>query len=148
MYKNWYRSKHKAFTKYAKKYTDEGRKPIDKELARIVKYCHVVRVIAHTQVKKVGLGQKKAHVMEIQVNGGNTQQKVDFAKGMFERSGVWQSQSHMRIAKHAAKKRSLASRRHSKFWRRRPHLSSASAGVDFAATSDSRVVRHWQLVRA
>jgi hypothetical protein len=31
----------------------------------------VVRVIAHTQVRKLGLaGQKKAHVMEIQLNGG------------------------------------------------------------------------------
>jgi large subunit ribosomal protein L3e len=67
LYKNWYRSKRKAFTKYVKKYTDEKRKPIDKELERIAKYCQVVRVIAHTQVKKVGLGQKKAHVMEIQV---------------------------------------------------------------------------------
>jgi len=86
LYKNWYHSKKKAFTKYAKKYTDEARKPIESDLARIVKYCQVVRVIAHTQVKLVGLGQKKAHVMEIQVNGGNVQAKVDYAKSLFERS--------------------------------------------------------------
>jgi len=86
MYKNWYHSKKKAFTKYIKKYTDKERKPIDKDLERIVKYCQVVRVIAHTQVKLVGLGQKKAHVMEIQVNGGTTKDKVEFAKTLFERT--------------------------------------------------------------
>jgi len=85
LYKNWYHSKKKAFTKYVKKYTDEARKPIDKELARIIKYAQVVRVIAHTQVKKVGLGQKKAHIMEIQINGGNTKDKVEFAKTWFEK---------------------------------------------------------------
>jgi len=85
MYKNWYHSKRKAFTKYVKKYTDQARKPIDKELARIVKYAQVVRVIAHTQVKKLGLGQKKAHVIEIQVNGGTAKDKVEFAKSWFEK---------------------------------------------------------------
>ena len=52
---------------------------------RIKKYCTVVRVIAHTQVKKLKLRQKKAHVMEIQVNGGSSvAEKVDYAKGLFE----------------------------------------------------------------
>ena len=48
-YKNFYRSKKKAFTKYSKKYADGG-KPIEQQLERIVKYCQVVRVLAHTQV--------------------------------------------------------------------------------------------------
>ena len=56
-YKNWYRSKKKAFTKYVKKYTDSTA--IDKQLDRIQKYCQVVRVIAHTQIRLVGLGSKK-----------------------------------------------------------------------------------------
>ena len=44
-----------------------------------------MRVIAHTQVKKLKLRQKKAHVMEIQVNGGSSvAEKVDYAKGLFE----------------------------------------------------------------
>jgi len=34
--------------------------------------------------KKVGLRQKKAHLLEIQVNGGTIEQKVDFATGLFE----------------------------------------------------------------
>jgi large subunit ribosomal protein L3e len=83
-YKNWYKSKRKAFTKYAKKYGDEA-KTIEPELQRIAKYCQVVRVIAHTQIKKVGLRQKKAHVMEIQVNGGDMAAKVTFAKELLER---------------------------------------------------------------
>jgi len=83
MYKNWYHSKKKAFTKYASKYADGTA---DKELARIEKYCQVIRVIAHTQIKKVGLQQKKAHVMEIQINGGDVAKKVAFAKSLFEKS--------------------------------------------------------------
>ncbi|KAI9229397.1 MAG: 60S ribosomal protein L3 [Piptocephalis tieghemiana] len=83
-YKNWYRSKKKAFTKYAKKHA-EGAKPILRELERIRKYCSVVRVIAHTQVRKVGLGQKKAHVMEIQLNGGSVSDKVNWAHEHFEK---------------------------------------------------------------
>ena len=83
-YKNYYRSKKKAFTKYVKKYAQEGA--IDSQLERIVKYCQVVRVIAHTQIRKLGLvGQKKAHVMEIQLNGGSIAEKVAFAKDRFEK---------------------------------------------------------------
>jgi large subunit ribosomal protein L3e len=83
-YKNWYRSKKKAFTKYALQYA-EGAKPINRELERIKKYCSVVRVIAHTQIRKIKIGQKKAHIMEIQVNGGTIAQKVDWAKEHFEK---------------------------------------------------------------
>jgi large subunit ribosomal protein L3e len=84
-YKNWFQSKKKAFTKYAKKYAEGNKQDIESELARVKKYCQVVRVLAHTQIRKVGLRQKKAHLMEIQVNGGSVAQKVDFAVGLFER---------------------------------------------------------------
>jgi large subunit ribosomal protein L3e len=83
-YKNWYKSKKKSFTKYAKKYSNEPQS-IENELERIKKYCQVVRVIAHTQIRKVKLRQKKAHIMEIQVNGGSIAEKVDFAKNLFEK---------------------------------------------------------------
>lgn len=49
-YKHWYKSKKKAFTRYAKKFA-EAPQEIDSELERIKKYCQVVRVIAHTQVR-------------------------------------------------------------------------------------------------
>jgi large subunit ribosomal protein L3e len=85
LYRNWYRSKQKAFTKYAKKWTEDKGKAIDKEIARMKKYCSVVRVIAHTQTRLIGLSQKKAHVMEIQINGGDPAAKVDFAHGLLEK---------------------------------------------------------------
>eukprot|EP00826_Nyctotherus_ovalis_P029172 TRINITY_DN2300_c0_g2_i1.p2 TRINITY_DN2300_c0_g2~~TRINITY_DN2300_c0_g2_i1.p2 ORF type:complete len:407 (-),score=135.05 TRINITY_DN2300_c0_g2_i1:62-1282(-) len=81
-YKNWYKSKKKAFTKYVSNMLKEQGKAskIDVELGRIKKYCQVVRVIAHTQIEKLNLRQKKAHVMEIQINGGTVDKKVAWAK--------------------------------------------------------------------
>lgn len=84
-YKNWYASKKKAFTKYAKKYAD-GAADIEAELARIVKHCSVVRLLVHSQMRKVKIGQKKAHLMEIQINGGSIADKVEYGKSHFERS--------------------------------------------------------------
>jgi len=83
-YKTWYKSKKKAFTKYAKKYEKEGEK-IDAELARMKKYCSSIRIICHTQISLTKLSQKKAHLKEIQINGGDIAKKVDFAKGLFEK---------------------------------------------------------------
>jgi len=83
-YKNWYNSKRKAFTKYAKAMT-EDKKLGQRAADRLKKYATVVRVLAHTQVSKIKLGQKKAHLMEIQINGGTVAQKVDHAVGLFER---------------------------------------------------------------
>ena len=85
-YKNWYRSKRKAFTKYAKKYSENNGQSITRELERIRKYCSVVRVLAHTQLRNTSLKQKTAHLMEIQVNGGSISDKVDFAHGLFEKT--------------------------------------------------------------
>merc|ERR1719310_1405014 len=86
-YRSWYKSKQKAFTKYQKRWegaSKDGGEPMAAELERIKKYCHCVRAICHTQIKKVKIGQKKAHIKEIQVNGGTTAEKVDFVKGLFE----------------------------------------------------------------
>ncbi|KAJ2411786.1 60S ribosomal protein L3, partial [Coemansia sp. RSA 2524] len=85
-YKNWYRSKKKAFTKYAAKYSSDNGKQITQDLERIKKYSSVVRVIAHTQMNKVRVGQKKAHIMEIQVNGGTIAEKVDWVREHFEKT--------------------------------------------------------------
>lgn len=82
LYKNWMNSKKKAFSKYVSKWSDE--KNVTSQLDRIKKYCQVVRVIVHTQMDKLNLRQKKAHVLEIQVNGGTVAQKVDFARQNFE----------------------------------------------------------------
>lgn len=50
-YKNWCKSKQKAFTKYSNKYeSEEGKKDINTRLEKMKKYCSVIRVLAHTQV--------------------------------------------------------------------------------------------------
>jgi len=86
-YKNWSKSKKKAFTKASLKWKDEvGKKEIEKDLAQIKKYCEVVRLVAHTQQKLLRKRQKKAHIMEIQLNGGTVAEKVDYAYGMFEKT--------------------------------------------------------------
>jgi len=85
-YRTWYKSKQKAFTKYQKRWEEKAKDgtPMEAEIDRIKKYCQVVRAICHTQITKVKIGQKKAHIKEIQVNGGSTADKVDFIKGLFE----------------------------------------------------------------
>merc|ERR1712144_23028 len=57
-YKSWYRSKKKAFTKYAKKYAEGKGANQARELERMKKYCSVIRVLGHTQIRKTGLSQK------------------------------------------------------------------------------------------
>jgi len=85
-YKNWYRSKKKAFTKCSKKWQDEsGKKEIEKDFAKMKKYCKNIRVIVHTQMKLLKKRQKKAHVMEVQLNGGSIAQKVDWARERLEK---------------------------------------------------------------
>lgn len=52
-YKNWCKSKKKAFTKYSKQFeSEEGKKNIEAQLEKIKKYATVVRVLAHTQVQR------------------------------------------------------------------------------------------------
>jgi len=85
-YKNWYRSKKKQFTRYALLYGEKYKsRTIDKELERIRRKCVVVRLLVHTQIRKLNLRQKKAHLMEIQINGGTIADKVEFGVGLFEK---------------------------------------------------------------
>jgi len=83
-YKNWHNSKKKAFTHYAKKYAAES-KDVEREVERIKKYCTVVRVLAHSQMHLLNLRQKKAHLLEVQVNGGDIAAKLAFGQGLFEK---------------------------------------------------------------
>jgi large subunit ribosomal protein L3e len=57
---------------------------MDKAIKKMKQRCAVIRVIAHTQMSLLHLRQKKAHLMEIQVNGGSVSDKVDFACKLFE----------------------------------------------------------------
>ena len=84
-YKNWHKSKKKAFTKYCKKWQDDtGKKQLEKDFNSMKKYCQVIRIIAHTQMRLLPLHQKKAHLMEIQVNGATVAEKLDWARERLE----------------------------------------------------------------
>ena len=79
-------SKKKAFTKSCTKWADDlGKKEIEKDLNQIKKYCSTVRVIVHTQMKLLRRRQKKAHIMEVQLNGGSIADKVNWAREHFEK---------------------------------------------------------------
>jgi len=81
LYKNWYHSKKKAFTKYVEKKDEQKNAE-----ARISKYCTVVRAICHSQIHLMqNIRNKRAHIMEIQVNGGSAADKVKYIKEHFER---------------------------------------------------------------
>jgi len=84
-YKNWYKSKKKAYTKYAERVSVDGNKDMAREMNRMKRYCTVIRVIAHTQIRKIGLRQKRAHIMEIQINGGSIADKVQWGYELFEK---------------------------------------------------------------
>jgi len=51
----------------------------------MTKYCKVIRVLAHTQMKLLRKQQKKSHIMEIQINGGTIEQKISYAREHLEK---------------------------------------------------------------
>jgi len=57
----------------------------------MVKMCSSIRVLAHTQIDKVHSGsnkggrQRKANLMEIQINGGSIHDKINFGMKYFEK---------------------------------------------------------------
>ena len=59
------------------------------ELEHICKYFIVICVLIHTQICQTGLSQKKAHLVEIWVNGGSVADKVN-------RSTPWGKNSNFR----------------------------------------------------
>ena len=86
---SWNRSqsKKKAFTKSCLKWKDEfGKKEIEKDLAQMKKYCQAIRIICHTQQKLLRRRQKKAHIVEIQLNGGTIADKVTYPRSFREES--------------------------------------------------------------
>ena len=67
-YRKWYRSKQKAFNHFSKNMYEDGAKMVTEILEKMKKECSVIRVIAHTQIEKTPLKQKKAHALELQVS--------------------------------------------------------------------------------
>lgn len=73
----------KPFIHHDEKKDEKG---LEEKLQKIKEGASVVRVIAHTQMNLVKLVQRKPHIIEIQVNGGSIEEKVDYAKSLFEKS--------------------------------------------------------------
>lgn len=82
--RNWYRSKRKAFKSHMEKYA-QNAKNTQMIVSRLKKYCSVVRLICHTQPHLLNKRQKRASVVEIQINGGTPADKVDFGYSLFEK---------------------------------------------------------------
>lgn len=89
-YKNWYKSKKKAFSKTelaAKdayevkdgmliKNVDQHTINNDKKLEKIYKYCSIIRCIGVTDILETGLKRKKGDILEVQINGGSFFRKI------------------------------------------------------------------------
>ncbi|XP_051905028.1 60S ribosomal protein L3-like isoform X3 [Hippocampus zosterae] len=77
-YKNWHKSKKKAFTKYSKKWKDEaGKKALDKDFTLMKKYCSVIRVIVHSQIYRLGRG---VHIQDGKVIRNNASTSYDISQ--------------------------------------------------------------------
>ena len=55
------------------------------DLNKMKRYCKVIRVIVHTQMKMLNQRQKRVHITEIQLNGGSIADKVDWARDHLEK---------------------------------------------------------------
>ena len=88
-YKNYKQSAQLAFTKLKQfQKTKEGKAATEKAFNRFAKRASVIRVIAHTQNRKLRnhrVGTKKAFIQEIQINGGSVADKIKLAKSLLEK---------------------------------------------------------------
>jgi len=91
---NWYASKkRKSFVKHQyscySSCNTQKYMPVNLEFAlnEMKNNASVVRVLCHSQVAKLpGLGSKKAHLIEIQVNGGSLNDKIKFSHNILEKA--------------------------------------------------------------
>lgn len=84
--RNWNSSKKKMFESHTKNFFNKKNKKRRKQtLQKFAKRAKFVRVVAHTQISKLRLGTKKAHIAEIQINGGGAAAKVKFGYGLLEK---------------------------------------------------------------
>jgi len=84
--KNWSKSSKKQFAVHTENYNDPKMQAKRKRQIKLMENrCDVIRLVCHTQMKLVPLKQKKAEVMEIQINGGSIADKIKFGMGLFEK---------------------------------------------------------------
>lgn len=80
-----HKSKKKAFTKACKRWRDaDGKKQLQKDFAAMKKYCKVIRVIVHTQVRPADLPRPGPPPPPSQLPGtlANVSLKIPQAWGM------------------------------------------------------------------
>merc|ERR1719284_1255250 len=89
-YKNWHKAKKKAWKKHIDSFQKSkgglGQQEREDRLKLIRAHCEVIRLIAHTRMKPLHIRQRKAHVMEIQINGGSVEDKINFGLNLFEKN--------------------------------------------------------------
>lgn len=88
-YSNWKKCQQKAFTRLRRTQgTKAGIVARANTLRRFAKNAAVIRVIAHTQNRKLRnqrVQTKKAFIQEIQINGGAVKDKLKMAEGLLEK---------------------------------------------------------------
>ena len=88
-YKNWKQSTQGAFAKLKKfAKTRAGKVASQRTINAFNKRATVIRVIVHTQQRKLRnhrIGGKKAHISEVQINGGDITAKIALATSLFEK---------------------------------------------------------------
>lgn len=77
---------------------EDGLQKVEKLLGKVSELCAIVAVFPHT----IGLAQKKPHVFEIPVQGGDIKKQFDFLKGIFGKqvkiNDVFEIGAHVDVA--------------------------------------------------
>mmetsp|Transcript_30308 Transcript_30308/g.47457 ORF Transcript_30308/g.47457 Transcript_30308/m.47457 type:complete len:385 (+) Transcript_30308:3627-4781(+) len=79
-YKNWHKSKKKAFSRHRNLDLGRFENLLDDNFGKIKKYCTTLRCLVSSQVNFTNLLRKKSNLIEVQVNGGDMEEKVEFCK--------------------------------------------------------------------
>jgi large subunit ribosomal protein L3e len=77
------KDKFRAFKKYQK--ADNWKNMMQKKIPFLKKRAAVIRVLVHPKMRDLNLGIFKAPLIEVQVNGGNVEQKVQWAVDHLEK---------------------------------------------------------------
>jgi len=83
--KRWCASNKRPFHKSYRKFTNSApRRRLEKYIKTLKRKSSTLRLLCITQPHLTGQKQKKAQLLQIQINGGTMQEKVDFALKLLE----------------------------------------------------------------
>ena len=78
------KGKYKAYTKYQQ--PENWKKNADKVISNLTKKASSIRILAHPKMNDIQhVGKIKAPLMEIQINGGSVQEKINWAYSHLEK---------------------------------------------------------------